>query len=661
MSVTSNPSDETSTGQPSARFLKFRKYAFGLLAVYSLLLFVFALWYLDGKIPNDVRLMSSRLVEIEASLNVLKQGGPALLGLGGKGSAEADQLASGRSAAADYVPLGLSDDQGIYFYVPVLANAFGADDPKLVLKWFFISLYALLILVYPLVFYSLFESIPFALFIPLPLLFKFDFIWNTDIYWVSAWILLLAFPFLFLLSKRQIQRETLLVLSLLMILASFASSVRIHAGLPVLLAALLLVLTKEKNWFRRGGFVVLLLAFYTSIHIFGFDLIRSYRDWVIGRPGMSDGLPVQHPFWHNAYIGLGYLKNGYGIDWNDAVANEHVRRVNPGARYLSPEYEATLRTLYLNILKTDPGFVLKGLGAKLLVVFTDTQRTFGPLIVFSPFIFLIGRRRKEIRNYGILLLPAFMVSVLPPLLTIPRGGYELGWLGAAGLVWLLVLGWLFVQVPALVSTLAANPGKATLLLERFLGWKHCWLAAGLAFALATVGWVVSRDIKARSQYLALQSPLSSELPPGGIVLQWDLLHGIPADWGHLRGTRITAQEDGVAIRTNRSRSSYQIWSPDVELAPGIYEVRIAGAVLAGGLELGVLDVPSDKWTVTAHFWSGQREDFANSEMAANFTVAGKKAIRIILSNFSPKSGSSFWNLRRVTLYRLDHGDKEPAR
>ncbi|HEY6010381.1 MAG TPA: hypothetical protein VIX18_02840, partial [Nitrospirota bacterium] len=67
---------------------------------------------------------------------------------------------------------------------------------------------------------------------------------------------------------------------------------------------------------------------YLSIATFAFAGIRAYRDHVVGWQGFDNG-NTQHPFWHNAYIGLGYLPNRYGIVWNDSISIREVAKEHP--------------------------------------------------------------------------------------------------------------------------------------------------------------------------------------------------------------------------------------------------------------------------------------------------------------------------------------------
>jgi hypothetical protein len=79
-------------------------------------------------------------------------------------------------------------------------------------------------------------------------------------------------------------------------------------------------------------------------------------------------LSAQHPMWHVAFLGFGYLQNDYGISWNDEVAYQKVQSIAPGTTYGSVRYEQILRHEVLQLLWQHPWFVFLTVTSKLGVV-----------------------------------------------------------------------------------------------------------------------------------------------------------------------------------------------------------------------------------------------------------------------------------------------------
>src|SRR5437588_5810070 len=123
-----------------------------------------------------------------------------------------------------------------------------------------------------------------------------------------------------------------------MVAASFASSIRSQAGLPIAIAVLVLLAVRPWTIRRRGAAGLVLVLCYLSIMPLAFAGVRAYRDSWVGDPSFGKGQPTSHPLWHNAYIGLGYLPNQWRIKYLDGVAAATVRQVKPRAQFLSSEY-----------------------------------------------------------------------------------------------------------------------------------------------------------------------------------------------------------------------------------------------------------------------------------------------------------------------------------
>src|SRR5262249_21301881 len=154
-------------------------------------------------------LQGARADQVVASIKVLDRGGPLLAG------SLKPYGAPGVVPSKDYYPIPNGDDTGPYVYLPQLANWAGTEDPLIVLKWSFITLFAALLLMYPLIFYELFSSVLAAVFAPYLLLYKFVFLFDTDIYWITGWAVLFCLPLLFVVYKRWTPRLGLVWLALL--------------------------------------------------------------------------------------------------------------------------------------------------------------------------------------------------------------------------------------------------------------------------------------------------------------------------------------------------------------------------------------------------------------------------------------------------------------
>jgi hypothetical protein len=154
-------------------------------------------------------------------------------------------------------------------------------------------------------------------------------------------------------------------------------------------------------------------------------------------------------------------------------------------------------------------------------------------------------------------------------------------------------------------------------------------------------------------YSVETSPLvpASKNEAGTVVRNWDFIEGLPKGWGTLPAAKVSKNQEkkAISVTTDASNSHYQIWSGNEELPPGNYQVRVKGAVLDGGMSIGVLNVTSNKWITTTRYWQGQRDRFSNSDMIVKFSLTEKQPVQIILTNWSYEQDSSIWTVEKVTI------------
>jgi hypothetical protein len=432
---------------------------------------------------SNVTLMGSRAEGLTTAIDVVDHGGPPLLA-STKPYAEPWQTTPGQSYAA----AGFTDDPGIYLYLPQAGRVLGVHDPRVLLKWFALGSFALLVLIYPVLFYELFGSVAAGVVSPL-LLGAFSFLGNSDIYWIAGWCALLCLPMLMLVARRRWSGRSIAICVGVGVIASYANSIRSQSGLGVVIAAVALALLRERTWPRRVAVAALVTLAYLAIQPGLIRGIETYRNHAIAsyvrtHPGWTGVSNSGHPFWHSAYIGLGYLPNRWGIAWKDASGEAAVRRVDPKAPFLSARYSSILEHRYFTILRKDPGFVIRTYATKAAVEANQALRHFLPGLVLLPALLLFGRQRRLLRSSVLLVLPTLVIQFVPPVLTLPSV-YGVGFLSAVGLLALLagcaVVALLEAAVAARRRGETAPAGRATVLAA--FRRPRAWLAAGAALLL----------------------------------------------------------------------------------------------------------------------------------------------------------------------------------
>jgi hypothetical protein len=153
-------------------------------------------------------------------------------------------------------------------------------------------------------------------------------------------------------------------------------------------------------------------------------------------------------------------------------------------------------------------------------------------------------------------------------------------------------------------------------------------------------------------YTPRATPLTSSLSLSGPTLRrWPFDAGTPQGWDVVGNPQQTITPTGLDIRTTLDPSAYQLGSEPFSLPAGRYAMSVSGRVLAGGVEVGVLDDETNSWLVTQHFWSGQRFGSAQ-RMVATVTLSKKTRVRLLLANWAPKKASSEWIVAQIDLVKL---------
>ena len=376
---------------------------------------------------------------------------PVLLGTRFRGTRTVDsRTRHGRASAAGLVeigfdesrpldgcyPAGTTDDQGIYLFLPPFVQADGCRHSGGRPEWRAASSCS----------HSLALVTPADLLLPVRIgsggatragfnrgLPRLDLFTNTDIYWIGAWCYLLAVPLLLLVYKNWGKRSSLIPLAGVVAIGSFATSIRIHSGLPDPARG-----AHRRPLLRRRSLVQgssprrqccasrISPSPASSLECANTAIAPS------AIASLSDRYPTRHPFWHNAYIGLGYQPNRYGIKWNDAVAAKFVRQKDPSRPLIShPNTSEILRNEYFRLASRGSATRVSTTSWRNL----DSHSTLpgtgsGSSCCSLPFALFLGPAvATSWRRYLLIAAPTLLVSLPPALLTmaVPPVPIRLGW------------------------------------------------------------------------------------------------------------------------------------------------------------------------------------------------------------------------------------------
>lgn len=255
------------------------------------------------------------------------------------------------------------------------------------------------------------------------------------------WMLGVYIPFylsflILSLSKRKSFKP--IYFSIYFLTAGIANTVREGDGIiGILLFFSLLTIILLQNGVKKHLHNLGKKAFYSLFFIFIYitpwlilNSVRTYRDKVYFNGTSSDQI-THHGLWHNAFMGLGFVPNKYGIRWDDANNLQFVRKVNPKANYTTNEYYDILRRLYFKYSLESPKLWFINFFAKL----KEIHKLQGQFYVYNNLIlmkvkdyllyillllmFLLSGKDKIKKTIFWLNLMAVLISSIPDLIAIP--------------------------------------------------------------------------------------------------------------------------------------------------------------------------------------------------------------------------------------------------
>ena len=273
---------------------------------------------------------------------------------------------------------GFADDQGIYYFIPQIVKTLGVSL-DVAINLFFGSLLVIGAAVMICCFFAAFKNwilrlISAAGILLLTLLSYLC----SDVYITYFFAVAATIPIFVLHTRQSHAFDWRLIVSLAFCgtVIGYCNIIRSHSGTGVLLFLIIWTILNQNILKFQKIFSILALVLFILLPNIHFHIMENKRDQFLTTTNYSFEYISSHPKWHSLYIGLGYIKNKYGIEYDDLNAYKKTLSINPNVKYCSREYEQILKDQVLLILKKDPFFVLKSLASKLIPVMLITLAFF---------------------------------------------------------------------------------------------------------------------------------------------------------------------------------------------------------------------------------------------------------------------------------------------
>src|SRR5262249_1966427 len=140
---------------------------------------------------------------------------------------------------------------------------------------------------------------------------------------------------LFFQSRKRLTAAMLLLMAVVGFTAEISSFIRSHAGIGLILFALIIIARAyEVKKAVRGALIITLLTGAVGAALL-FQHLYARRDaFLRATPGSIIKSTQGHVLWHPVYLGLGWVKNSEVPAYRDEVAFAKVKEIRPDvARY----------------------------------------------------------------------------------------------------------------------------------------------------------------------------------------------------------------------------------------------------------------------------------------------------------------------------------------
>lgn len=309
---------------------------------------------------------------------------------------------------------GISDDLGIFYFIPKIASLFGLSL-QAAINSFFYSLIVISAGVALISFFALYERWLQRLICIVGLaLLSWKAVEVGDVYIVYATSIMMVVPAFLYYSKKHRHGYGLLIGSFCIgIFLGIFNAIRALASFsPLLFALILLVGYSPYSVYKKTFAIFLLIVGLFIPYAYFMMLFKEYELFAQQSLDAHFAISHQHIFWHPIYLGFGFLSNPFGIQYDDMYGYHKALSIDPTALYPGVRYEQVIKQEVINLLKHHRFFVIKTIFAKLGVLFYFFLRytnigLCAALLYRKPFIvdfaFFVGLASSSL--FGLLVMP----------------------------------------------------------------------------------------------------------------------------------------------------------------------------------------------------------------------------------------------------------------
>ncbi len=314
-----------------------------------------------------------------------------------------------------------ADDVGYFFYCTILSNWFVLSPVQASWCFFYCTFAVSLLLIGGSFFCMATSYVEYVLVVLFLGRLAMPFRYLSHIY--SIYMLPIA-PLALLLYADMYFSKYVFWLSAFLVglMGSFADNVRIFSALPLyVFVGVYLLLSVKFQKKTKLIFIVFFILGY-SLPWAHYSYYLNERSRFLVKNNISMDYNKSHVFWHNIYVGLGFLNNNENIVWSDTCGAKRALEINSKARYPSSLYEKTIKDEVFRLCREKRYFIATTIFAKIGVIFYYFLLYFGFVGLICSWFY------PKSLSIELSFLVALGVSALPGILTLPVTPYLIGFI-----------------------------------------------------------------------------------------------------------------------------------------------------------------------------------------------------------------------------------------
>ena len=323
-------------------------------------------------------------------------------------------------------PAGITDHIGVNYFIPFVARSFDLKALEAATSFYYGIMWSSLIIGFIGSCFLFHSWVSRGLaFLGLVWLARI-LIYSGDQYVVPPATIVALLPwFLYFSKKNKLTPAFLTFCFLSGVAIAFSNSIRVQGatGMIFFMGIVIVFLTQLSKKSRIQ--LISIVGVGLLVPYLFFSYLSHQRDAVLSQKIENYQTPAQRIlFWHNAYIGFGFLNNPMGIVYKDSVAEDKVRSISPNTVKRSPEYEQILKYEVLYILRYKRDFFIYTVFAKIGVMLFFLLKSANLGLIAAYFY-------PKNRSLDFAFVSALLFSSLFGIMVMPLVHYVLGFIAFA--------------------------------------------------------------------------------------------------------------------------------------------------------------------------------------------------------------------------------------